>query len=46
MAILTASGRAALAAAIKQQTLHIALGEGDPLWDTTKAISTPLTRRG
>jgi len=30
MAILTTSGRAALAAAIKQQTLHLALGEGDP----------------
>ena len=40
MAILTASGRAALAAAIKEQTLHLALGEGDPLWDTTLAIST------
>ena len=44
MAILTASGRAALAAAIKQQTLHLALGEGDPLWDTTKAISTPFAQ--
>ncbi|TSE28239.1 hypothetical protein Tther_02240 [Tepidimonas thermarum] len=40
MAILTASGRAALAAAIKQQTLHLALGEGDPVWDTTRAVST------
>lgn len=46
MAILTASGRAALAAAIKQQTLHLALGEGDPLWDTTKAISTPFDAKG
>ena len=46
MAILTASGRAALAAAIKQQTLHLALGEGDPLWDTTKAISTPFDEAG
>ena len=35
MAILTATGRAALAAAIKQQTLHFALGEGDPAWDST-----------
>lgn len=34
MAILTATGRAALAAAIKQQSLHLALGEGDPIWDT------------
>ena len=46
MAILTTSGRAALAAAIKQQTLHLALGEGDPLWDTTKAISTPFDETG
>ncbi|MDD3675227.1 hypothetical protein [Thauera propionica] len=40
MAILTTSGRAALAAAIKQQTLHLAIGEGDPVWDTTRAVST------
>ena len=46
MAILTASGRAALAAAIKEQTLHLALGEGDPLWDTTKAISAPFDEAG
>ena len=46
MAILTTSGRAALAAAIKAQTLHLALGEGDPLWDTTKAISTPFDAEG
>ena len=46
MAILTASGRAALAAAIKEQTLYLALGEGDPLWDTTKAISTPFDEAG
>ena len=46
MAILTASGRAALAAAIKQQTLHLALGEGDPLWNTTRAISTPFDESG
>lgn len=46
MAILTASGRAALAAAIKQQTLHLALGEGDSLWDTTQAISTSFSEDG
>ena len=46
MAILTASGRAALAAAIKQQTLHLALGEGDPLWDTPKEISTTIDESG
>ena len=46
MAILTASGRAALAAAIKEQTLHLALGEGDPVWDTPKAISTAFDESG
>jgi len=46
MAILTASGRAALAAAIKEQTLHLALGEGDPLWDTAKEISTSFDESG
>lgn len=46
MAILTASGRAALASAIKQQTLHLALGEGEALWDTHKEISTPFDEAG
>ena len=46
MAILTASGRAALAAAIKEQTLHLALGEGDSLWDTTREISTSFDEAG
>lgn len=34
MAILTTSGRAALAAAVQQQALHLAIGEGDPTWDS------------
>lgn len=34
MAILTTTGRAALAAAIRARTLHLAWGEGDPLWDS------------
>lgn len=46
MAILTASGRAALAAAIKEQTLHLALGEGDPLWDTPKTASASFDETG
>ena len=46
MAILTASGRAALAAAIKEQTLHLALGEGDPLWDTLKEINAKFDENG
>lgn len=34
MAILTKSGRAAIAAAIKSQPLYLALGTGSPHWDT------------
>lgn len=34
MAILTYSGRAALAAALKYRPLHIAWGTGNPAWDT------------
>lgn len=35
MAILTRTGRAALAAAIQDQTLHLALGEGETAWGAT-----------
>lgn len=35
MAILTNSGRAALAIALKNTALHLAWGAGDPAWDTT-----------
>jgi len=35
MAILTNSGRAAAAAAIKAQSLYMAWGSGDPAWDVT-----------
>lgn len=35
MAILTLSGRAAMAAAIKSNPIHLAWGTGDPAWDTT-----------
>lgn len=34
MAILTASGRTAIARAIAAQPLHFAWGTGDPAWDT------------
>jgi hypothetical protein len=33
MAILTQSGRAALAQAMKDQTMHVAWGTGDSAWD-------------
>lgn len=34
MAILTTSGRTALAQAVAAQPLHLAWGAGDPAWDT------------
>ncbi|WP_072281633.1 hypothetical protein [Rappaport israeli] len=36
MAILTTSGRAALATAVKNSTLHLAWGRGDASWDTSQ----------
>lgn len=35
MAILTISGRTALATAVANQPLHLAWGAGDPAWDVT-----------
>ncbi|MCG5240097.1 hypothetical protein ACIU1J_01960 [Azospirillum doebereinerae] len=35
MAILTRSGRAALAAAVKARSIHLALGAGNPAWDVS-----------
>jgi hypothetical protein len=35
MAILTTSGRTALAIAVAAQPLHLAWGSGDPAWDAT-----------
>lgn len=35
MAILTNTGRAALAKLVKENALHLAWGSGDPAWDTT-----------
>ena len=37
MAILTNSGRAAVATAIKAQPIHLAWGSGDPAWDDAPA---------
>lgn len=36
MAILVESGRAAVAAAIKAQPIHLAWGEGEVVWDNAK----------
>lgn len=53
MAILTNSGRAAAAMAVKAQPIHMAWGEGNPAWDdtptpeqaTTTALINELGRR-
>lgn len=42
MAILTKSGRNAMAAAIKAQAIHLAWGAGDPAWDFT-SVPEPIT---
>lgn len=39
MAILTKSGRAAIAASIKQQPIHLAWGTGDPTWESTHTVT-------
>ncbi|WP_020503760.1 hypothetical protein [Lamprocystis purpurea] len=41
MAVLTFSGRTALAVAIKEQPLHFAWGRGDPAWDLTPVGVAP-----
>lgn len=35
MALLTKSGRTALADSLRKQTIHLAWGTGDPAWETT-----------
>lgn len=35
MAIITESGRIAVAASVKSQQIHMAWGTGDPLWDSS-----------
>lgn len=42
MAILTKSGRAAIAASIKAQSIHLAWGSGEESWDTTP-VPEPIT---
>lgn len=40
MAILTLSGRAAIAASLRAQPIHLAWGAGNPSWDTTPSVET------
>lgn len=42
MAILTKSGRAAMAASIKAQAIHLAWGSGDEAWDSVP-VPEPVT---
>lgn len=46
MAILTHSGRAALAASVKNEVLHLALGRGQPWWDSTAQITAAFDAQG
>lgn len=46
MAILTHSGRAALAAAVKNETLHLALGRGQSWWDTQATLERAFDAQG
>jgi len=41
MAILTTSGRTALARSVAAQPLHLAWGSGDPAWDTVPVAEDP-----
>ncbi len=41
MAVLTLSGRAAIAATLKNQPIHLAWGRGDPAWDAAP-VAEPL----
>ena len=42
MAILTATGRVAIAKAIAAQPIHLGWGTGDPAWDTDGVPSEPI----
>ena len=39
MAILTKSDRAAIAASIKQQPIHLTWGTGDTTWESTYTVT-------
>lgn len=41
MAILTQSGRVALAIAVMAQPIHLAWGAGNPAWDTVPEVEPP-----
>ncbi|MHC3931067.1 hypothetical protein ACJUAD_04170 [Wolbachia endosymbiont of Rhagoletis indifferens] len=42
MSILTQSGRAAIAASIREQTIHLAWGSGDSTWESYHKVEKPF----
>lgn len=42
MSILTESGRAAIAASIKEQAIHLAWGSGDSTWESSHKVEKPF----
>ncbi len=40
MAILTISGRTAIAIALRSQAMHLAWGSGDPAWDAARVVES------
>ncbi len=46
MSILTQSGRAAIAASIKEQVIHLAWGSGDPSWESSYKVEKIFTADG
>lgn len=41
MALLTRSGRTAMAASLKNQSIHLAWGRGDPAWESSFTLTLP-----
>lgn len=46
MSILTQSGRAAIAASIKEQPIHLAWGSGDTSWESNHKVENSFTPDG
>lgn len=44
MSILTQSGRAAIAASIKEQSLHLAWGTGDAGWESSHKVEKTFVK--
>lgn len=44
MSILTQSGRAAIAASIKKQSIHLAWGTGDSSWESSHKVEKTFVK--